>query len=330
MPSPLADEIWALSEGAAGMRAQALGLAERLAARLGLTAVEKTVRDRFPFSLVAPYLRLPGVMGLGAGGDPMAPPWPRILVSCGRHAVAPALEAKRRSGGRAFAVHVQNPLGGHRRFDLIVAPEHDRLRGANVLTTTGAIHRVTPTRLAEAAAAWADRLAALPSPRVAVILGGSNRAYRLGPAEGARLGADLARLARDTGGSLMVTPSRRTGEGARAAIARHLDGIAHMLWDMTGENPYFGFLGLADAVLVTCDSVSMVSEACLTGKPVHILPLPGTRTAKFDRFHARMRAAGFTRPFEGHLETWTYTPLDETGRAAQAVIARLDKPAASR
>lgn len=312
------------------MRAQALGLAERLGDALGLAVVEKTVRDRFPFSALGPYLRVPGVMGLAGDSDPLAPPWPRVLVSCGRRSVAPALEAKRRSGGTSFAVHVQNPLAGHRRFDLIVAPAHDRLAGDNVIATTGAVHRVTEARIARAAAAWGDRLAPLPAPRVAVILGGNNGTYRLGPAQGDRLGADLAACARDTGGSLMITPSRRTGGEALAAFARHLDGVPHFLWDMAGDNPYFALLGLADAILVTCDSVSMVSEACLSGKPVHVLSLPGCKTAKFDRFHAAMREAGFTRPFRGRLERWSYTPLDETGRAAAAVIARLDKGGASR
>ena len=101
-----------------------------------------------------------------------------------------------------------------------------------------------------------------------------------------------------------------------------------MVWDMTGDNPYFAYLAVADALLVTADSVSMVSEAAATGKPVHVIDLPGG-DAKFARFHQAMREAGITRPFAGRIEDWRYTPPDDTKRAGAAlrelVLDRLDR-----
>ena len=93
-----------------------------------------------------------------------------------------------------------------------------------------------------------------------------------------------------------------------------------MIWDGNGDNPYFAYLALADALLVTADSVSMISEAAATGKPVHILDLDGGN-AKFSRFHAAMRAAGITRPFSGPIESWTYPIQDDTARAGAALRA---------
>src|SRR5690606_23444178 len=107
-----------------------------------------------------------------------------------------------------------------------------------------------------------------------------------------------------------VTPSRRTGAANVARLRAGFAGAAAVVWDLVGENPYFGFLGQADHVIVSPDSISMVSEACATGRPVHVLPLAGG-TAKFHRFHAGMRAAGYTRPLGERLETWTYPPLDD-------------------
>jgi mitochondrial fission protein ELM1 len=96
-----------------------------------------------------------------------------------------------------------------------------------------------------------------------------------------------------------------------------------VFWDGRGENPYFGYLGLADAVIVTADSVTMISEAAATGKPVHVAALEGG-SAKFRRFHAAMQEAGVTRPFAGRLEDWRYEPLDEAARIATEVRRRLE------
>jgi mitochondrial fission protein ELM1 len=120
----------------------------------------------------------------------------------------------------------------------------------------------------------------------------------------------------------MVTTSRRTGARNEEVLHRGLAGLPAEIWDGRGENPYFGMLALADHVVVTGDSVNMVSEAASTGKPVHVVHLRG-RSAKFARFHETLAAAGIARPFTGALEDWTYTPLAETRRAAAEIRRRL-------
>ena len=124
----------------------------------------------------------------------------------------------------------------------------------------------------------------------------------------------------------MVTASRRTGDANAARLRRRLDGMAAVMWDGSGGNPYFGYLGLADAIVVTGDSlVAMVSEACATGKPVHVYHLPGG-SAKFDRFHEALTvtsAAGCARSFSGALEDWSYPPLRETARVADVARRRM-------
>jgi hypothetical protein len=107
-----------------------------------------------------------------------------------------------------------------------------------------------------------------------------------------------------------------------AVLGRRLAGLPATVWDGAGENPYFGLLGLADALVVTCDSVSMASEACATGKPVYIAELPGGNR-KFREFHASLRAQGMTRPLVGELESWTYVPPNDTARVAKAVLGRM-------
>ena len=259
----------------------------------------------------------------GPDGDQLAPPWPDLLISTGRQTVAPALAIKRLQKDRIVAVQLQNPTVNAARFDLVIAPAHDDVSGANVVSTLGALHRITPDRLKAEAAKFADRYAALPRPLVAVLLGGDNRQFRMSDASANRLGSLLAEAARHHGAGLAVTASRRTSPASLQLLRQSLDGCSVDFWDGTGANPYFGMLGLADCIVVTGDSVNMVSEACATGKPVHVFQLEGG-SRKFFSFHATFVAHGLTRPFEGRLEDWRYTPPDDVARAAAAVRKLLD------
>ena len=252
-------------------------------------------------------------------GERLRPPWPDLVIACGRNAAMPALAVRRASGGRTIAAQIQDPRVGRAEFDLMVVPEHDRLRGPRVITSKGALNRVTPEKLAAARQRF-PQLAALPRPILGVLIGGSNRAYRLTLERLGEIADAVAGCVRADGGSVVLTPSRRTGAAGIARLRERLAGLPATIWDMTGDNPYYAYLAVADAFLVTADSVSMVSEAAATGKPVHIVDLPGG-DGKFARFHAALREAGITRPFAGRIESWRYPPLDDTARAGAALRA---------
>jgi mitochondrial fission protein ELM1 len=303
--------VWVLHDGKAGMASQAIGLAEAA----GFPFIEKGLAIRAPWAWLPPQLWARPLAA--ATGARLAPPWPDLVIGCGRNTVMPALAIRRASRGHTAAVQLQDPRIGHAEFDLMVVPEHDRLRGPRVITTLGAIHRVTPARLAAARRRF-PALDTLPRPVVALLIGGSNRSYRLDLGRLGEIADVIAVAVRSRGGSLVVTPSRRTGETGLALLRQRLAGVPAAVWDGTGDNPYFAYLAVADTVLVTADSVSMVSEAAATGKPVYILDLPGG-DAKFTRFHAALRAAGITRPFTGLIETWSYVPPDDNTRAGAAV-----------
>jgi hypothetical protein len=301
------------------MENQCLGLAERL----GLPTRRLRLYPRAPWTWLPPGCWPAPARALSAGSDTIQPPWPELVISCGRRAVPHGLLVKQLSGGRSFAVHIQDPRTRPARFDLVIAPRHDHLAGANVVETLGSLNRVTPARLAEASARIATELGHLPRPLVAVLIGGTSRAYRLTSETCRRLADDLAGLAVSQGVGLAVTPSRRTGTENIRILRQRLEPLpSAVFWDFNGENPYFGYLGLADHIVVTADSTNLVSEAASTGKPVHVVELAGGN-AKFTEFHESMRAAGYTRPFRAPLESWTYTPLDETGRMAAEVRRRL-------
>ncbi|MGH6719057.1 MAG: mitochondrial fission ELM1 family protein [Alphaproteobacteria bacterium] len=296
------------------MANQVVGLAERI----GLPFTVKRL-DATPF-----WRRLfPGSQSARWAG--LDPPWPRLLIASGRRSVRPVLAVARASGAATFTVQIQDPRVAPSRFGLVVAPRHDGLSGPNVIATLGSMHGITPAKLAAAAAEFAPLVADLPRPRVAVLLGGTNDGHQFGPTAARRLGVRLANLIRAAHGSLMVTGSWRTDPAALTLFVAMLAEVPHVVWDGRPPNPYLGYLGSADMVVVTADSVNMTTESCATGKPVLVAGLP-TYEPKFRRFHDGMIAAGHTRPLKGPLAPWPAVPLDETGAVAIEIRRRLGLP----
>jgi mitochondrial fission protein ELM1 len=311
---------WAVTDGKAGTETQCLGLAQAL----GLDPTVKRIQLRPPWRQTSPYFRFGNRLAISPNGDAIAPPWPDLLIAAGRQSVAASLAVRDASRGRTFRIQLQSPGINPDHFDIVVVPRHDRLRGPNVLTTLGALHRVTPEAIAVAGAHFGPRLNRLQRPRVAVLIGGTSKTHRMSPAAAERLASELACLATERGAGLMITVSRRTGAENESLLRRRLAALPSMeFWDGSGENPYLGYLASADFILVTNDSVSMPCEAAATGKPIYILPLEGG-SAKFERFHAQLGEAGIARPFSGLLENWTYPPLNEAARIATEVRKRLD------
>ena len=289
---------WILSEGYAGLQTQALGLAEAA----GLPADTRVLRPAWPWSrFPARFWPRP----LAVVAEAVGTPFPRLAIGSG--GMAGAVLAALRTHAGVPVVQVQNPRMDPRRFDLIIANRHDELTGPNIIVTRTALHRVTPARLAAEADRWRVRLADLKRPLVAVLLGGSNGRYRLDTTVGGKLAADLAAMARCDNVGIMVTPSRRTDPAVTQLLRDALAPIGGRVWDFSGENPYFGMLALADLIIVTQDSVSMISEAAATTAPVMFAPLPG-KSRRQELFIRMMGREGRIRPFEGRFAPWAGLP----------------------
>ncbi|WP_159992706.1 mitochondrial fission ELM1 family protein [Roseomonas sp. 18066] len=303
--------LWVLADPRAGTAAQALGIAERL--------------DR-PFTTVPlDWGRLAGLpwpwptrIGLtGAARARLAAPWPDLVISAGRRSVPVARWLGRRG---ARLVHCMRPGTGAADFSLLVLGRHDAPRPAdNVFPILGACHRVSAAALARARVEWAE-LGDLPGPRVALLLGGAvkGRGQGLDPA----LAHALAAQAAGFGGSVMATTSRRSGAAATAAVAAALQGVPHRLhgWGAAGPNPYMGFLAWADAIVVTGDSVSMLSEALATEAALFIAET--TDAPRQRRLWQSLFDNGQARPFGAAAALFDRAPLDEPARVAAAIRAR--------
>ena len=257
--------------------------------------------------------------------SPIAPPFPDLLIASGRRAVPYVRAVKRASGGRSFTVFLKDPRTGTSASDLIWVQEHDRLRGPNVVVSLLAPHRISTGRLAAARAHLDPRIAALPEPRVAVLVGGDSRHHRFEPGDIGRFTAGLGDLV-SSGASLAVTTSRRTPPALLAALREIAGAPAHFLWEANGpgENPYLALLAGADAIVATADSTNMVGEAVATGKPVLVFE-PSGGHPKIARFLDGLTRYGAVRPFAGRLEDYAYQPLDNTPEIAEAVRTALGR-----
>lgn len=330
---PHADAIWALSDGRAGMANQVIGLCERLAKTYGIDWAHKILSPSkiakiWPTAIAntpARHLTNPAILD---------GPLPKMMIGCGR-AMIPLLLHYRKQG--VTTVYLQDPRISPNRFDLVIAPEHDPVTGPNVIKTLGSIHRVTQDRLETVPPTeHAEALLALPSPRVAVLIGGDNKYLALPPAYADQIVRQLRNVSSVNQASLMVTASRRTSDLSLKALTKGLAGSANcFFWDGAGDNPYFDMMRHADCFIVTEDSVNMASEAAATGKPVYILPLirkrrakgllPPAKHIKFDHFHAALQAGGHAAPLpaDGKLQTNAHSPLDPAAEALPVIKALL-------
>ena len=189
-PSPL--NVWVVSDGRAGIENQALGLAEAVQRLTPAEITIKHIRWRPLFDRLPSALKTPAMLA----SEALQGPWPDLWIATGRATLPLSIRAKAWSGGKTFVVQTQDPRWANDRYDMIVAPAHDGLSGDNVFEITGSPHRITPRRIAEAAPAFADRIAPLPHPRVAVLIGGKSKAFDLPPDHAADLADRIAVLHR--------------------------------------------------------------------------------------------------------------------------------------
>lgn len=309
---------WIVTEGIAGTENQCIGVADAL----GVTPVIKQVRLRSPWKQLTPMLRWGNQWAIDPAGDALEPPWPDLLLASGRKSIPAALAIQKASKGKTFTVQIQDPRISPKNFDLVVVPQHDPARGENVIVTTGALHKVTPALVSSEAIKHATEYTHIPSPRMALLIGGDSKAHRLTAARTRELAAQVKNLVEKQNMGLFVTTSRRTGEENTNILQKALQDDRIALWDGTGDNPLFAWLGLADYILVTEDSVTMTCEALTTGKPVYTVKLDGG-APRLDRFHAGLQEQGYTRLFEGTLDKWSYDPPQDTMMVAQEIIRRM-------
>lgn len=278
---------WIITEGLTGTENQCLAVAEQLGQLMPLDTIVKRTGLRQPWKTLSPYIGFECAYTFT--GDALSAPWPDIVVASGRKSVAAAMYIKKKTGGKCFTIQLQDPRIAAHNFDLVAVPAHDRLRGDNVIVTDTAPNLITAEKLKAARQEYKKLFGGYNKDGkvISVLIGGNSKTHSLTPQIATQLCKDLKRLS-DEGNSLLITTSRRTDIGTQAQLKTELKGDNVYIWTNEDEshtpNPYLGMLAYANAVIVTEDSVSMVSDALQTRCPVYLYKLSG-QSRKFDRFY---------------------------------------------
>ena len=248
----------------------------------------------------------------------------KIIISCGRKSVIPSIALKKRLGNQIFNIHIQDPKVSFEHFDLIVSPEHDRLRGENIINTTGAIHYLTKKEINDNSKYLGiekDKRKEL----VAFIIGGPNKYYNYSEKQIHVLFNKVKTLFTPDKFKIIVIPSYRTPENI-LKIAFNTFSINHYVVKNIDKKAYLSALAISNYIVVTCDSTSMISEAAMTGKPVYIAMMKSFKpTGRFKKFYSQLKDLGITRELEDRVESWSYNSLNEVNRIAPIVKAKMKK-----
>jgi len=305
-------DCWVITDAAAGNQRQALALAEMLEMPIHHLQLEPGP----PWSWFAPHLTLGARLALSAiQRRQFAAPWPAVAIGCGRSAALYTRLLRPLSGGQCYTVQILDPRVNPGHWDTVIAPQHDQLTGRNVIRPIGSLNPVDEAWLQDGRDAD-PAFEALPRPRVGVLLGGPRKGVTFNENYIDQLIHGLHARRRLESGSLLVMASRRTPAALVERMRQGLGDVPGLVWSGhdDGSNPYPGVLGWADRLVVTPDSVNMLSEACAVGCPVHTFVL-GTLPDKLERFHTSLREVGLLHPLDA-MDTPPVPPLRVTAAIA--------------
>ncbi|MBX2833101.1 MAG: mitochondrial fission ELM1 family protein [Rhodospirillales bacterium] len=321
--------IWVLADDRAGNINQAIGVAEALAQPFKRVDIGYTKFARLPN-----IIRRATLIGVDmASRTRLVAPWPDLVIAAGRRTAPVARWIKKQSRGHTKICQIMRPDSGESTFDLIAVPAHDQMaHRENIVEIAGAPHRVTETRLLVEADKWRPHFKGLPGPRFSVIIGGSTKKTTFTKAMAEELISKVIEAARAVDGSLLVTTSRRTGAENEELIAEKLgaSGVPYHLhdWMSKDENPYFGYLALADVLIVTGDSVSMCCEAAAAPGGVYIYAPDGLSGDRHKRLHQSLYDGGYARPMQANSElvSFKHPSLQPARLVAQRCLELLGAP----
>ena len=246
-----------------------------------------------------------------------------IIISCGRKSVIPSIYLKKISQKKIYNIHIQDPKINFDFFDLIVAPEHDGISADNIINTKGAIHYLTESEIKDNSNYLKSFIKIDERKIFALIMGGPNKYYNYSTKNMKRIFSILYNLNNKQNFQLVVIPSMRTPKNT-IQYAKEFFGENHTVIENIDKKAYLSALALAHHLIVTCDSSSMISEAALTGKPIHIANiLPKRNDKRFQKFRNLFRELNITRNLGEPFENWSYQKLDETNRVAKIIKERI-------
>jgi len=298
-----------LTEGMHGMISQAEGMAKALNTEYS----HKIIRLSFPWNLIPPKFTPISQIVLKDKIYITNNEIPDLIISCGRKSVIPSIFLKRKNS-KIFTIHIQNPKVSFKNFDAIVAPEHDNLKGGNIYSSKGAIHYITELEISKARQYLADKIKS--EKIVSLILGGPNKYYSFNPDQIINIFNQIKSIFVSDGYKVIIIPSMRTPKETIDLAIKEMGSCGHVV-NKVDKQAYLSAYALANYVIVTCDSTSMISEAATSGKPIFIAHMkPKRNNYRFKRFFELFKQMGITKDLGEKVENWTYNKHNEAQRIA--------------
>jgi len=298
-----------LTEGMHGMISQVEGMAKALGAEYS----HKIVRLSFPWILIPPKFTPISEIVLKDRNYITEEETPDLIISCGRKSVIPSILLKRKNP-KIFTIHIQDPKVSLKNFDAIVAPEHDDLKGDNVYSSKGAIHYITEIEINKARQYLVDKIKS--EKIVSLILGGPNKYYSFNSDQIINIFNQIKSIFISEGYKVIIIPSMRTPKETIDLAIKEMGSYGYVE-NKVDKQAYLSAYALANYVIVTCDSTSMISEATTSGKPIFVAQMKAKKNNyRFKRFFKLFKQMGITKDLGEKVETWTYNKHNEAQRIA--------------
>ena len=245
-----------------------------------------------------------------------------VIISCGRKSVVPSIYYKKNSRKKIINIHIQNPKVSLKNFDFIIAPDHDSIKGPNVLISRGAIHYLSLQEINNSKNYLGDKIQKNKDV-ISLILGGPTKYYNYSEENIINIFSKIKKKLIDHNLQLIVIPSNRTPKNIISFAKEYFDKD-RLVIDSVDKNAYLSALALSRYIVVTCDSSSMISEVALTGKPIYVAMLPHLKNDhRFQKFRNLFKELNIIRELDKNLEIWNYEKLDETNRIAQEIKKKI-------
>ena len=244
-----------------------------------------------------------------------------IVISCGRKSVIPSIYLKKKFKEKIINIHIQDPKVSLTNFDFVVAPEHDGLIGKNVISTKGAIHYLRENELDENISYLKPKIK--KEKIVTLVVGGPNKYYDYKLSVVEEIFSKIKQNFINNDYQLIFIPSMRTPKNVIDQAKNYFDNDQIIVTEID-KKAYLSSLRLADYIVVTCDSTSMISEAAITGKPIYVAQMPHIKNNyRFKKFFEMFRKLNITKDLSDNLEVWKYEKLNETDRISGYIKSKL-------
>jgi len=265
-------DCWILSDNLIGHEKQSVSLAEKLNINYKLIKIKKI---NFIRRNLSNFFNL-------EKRNFFKPPYPKIIISCGKSTAYYSKLIKQKTKNKIFSIFIQKPPISLSNFDVVISPKHDKCKGSNVIETQGALTKINSKYIENINKKNAPSI--LKEKFIGVLIGGDSRHHKITNIILDKIIKNLKSIEEQKKIRIFILVSRRTSKENYLYLKKNLISKNFIfVLPKSKKVSYLNTISFAKAIIVTSDSISMVSEACSTGKPTYIIDIP-TKSKKFSLF----------------------------------------------